>query len=567
MIIASHPDNSQAYRVLATALRRLGRHEEAGLAEANAIQVSARSEPLLEAAEAMRDKQVERAEHLLRSYLATDPDDPQALRMLAEIAAVCGHGHDAEHLLRKALDGAPGFIPLYINLATLLQDLERTDEAVALLDQVLTQQPDNRMVLSFRAGILAGAGRTSEALVTQERLLACAPDMAIAWTNYADMLKALGRIGEAISAYGRSLELDPTSGFAWWGLASLRTTKLDQRDIAAMQSALKVASDDFNGVQLHFALGKALGDQDRFEESFNEYAIANHIRGTLIPYDARSIEDTVRESQVVFTRKFLQQRVGQGCMAQDPIFIVGLPRSGSTLVEQILASHPLIEGCGELFEVERLARGLGQPLEMQSSWPQAIAGLSADEFRALGETYLNLIRTKRKTERPFFTDKMPFNWPYVGLIHLILPKAKIIDVRRQPMGCCFSNFSMYFSRRTNFASSLEDLCHYYRAYVRTMGHFDHVLPSRIHRVLYEDLVEDLEGEVRKLLDFIGLPFDEACLRFYENSRAIHTPSAQQVRRPVNREGLENWRNYERWLGPLKEALEPVPDVYPDRPGE
>jgi hypothetical protein len=243
---------------------------------------------------------------------------------------------------------------------------------------------------------------------------------------------------------------------------------------------------------------------------------------------------------------------------------VGLPRSGSTLVEQILASHPLIEGAGELPAIERIAMDIAGQAGA-ASWQEAIGELGADALRARGEAYLASARACLTTDRPFFTDKMPFNWSCVGLIHLILPNARIIDVRRHPLACCFANFSQYFSRTVNFASSLEDLGRYYRAYARMMAHFDCLLPGRIHRVRYEALVEDLEGQVRSLLEYLNLPFDEGCLRFHENPRAIHTPSARQVRRPINREGLERWRCYEPWLGPLKDALGPIPDLYPAAP--
>jgi len=555
------PDNSQAHRLLGAALRRLGRHQEAGQADMAAVQASARSPQLLEAARAMQQRQVGEAERLLRSYLDANPDDPQALRMLAEIAAVCGHGGDAERLLRKALEAAPGFVPLYVNLAALLHDLRRTDEAITLLDQVLAENSANSMVLSFKAEILGDAGRMNEALETHEALLALAPDAAVAWMNYGYALKTVGRTEDAIAAYRKSLRLDPKSGPAWWGFANLRTVKLDQQDIPVMQQALAEAGDDLNRLQLHFALGKALGDQGCFEESFSHYATANEIRRTVIPYAPRPIEEVVRKAQTLFTRAFLDQRAGYGCPATDPVFIVGLPRSGSTLVEQILASHSQIEGAGELFDIEKIAMGMAAR-ENAESWLDAIGSMSADALRALGENYLASTRIHRKMARPFFTDKLPFNWLYTGFIHLVFPNARIIDVRRHPLGCCFSNFSLYFSRLTSFPSSLEELGHYYRAYVQMMAHFDRVRPGRIHRVRYEDLVEDFEDQVRRLLGHLDLPFEEACLRFHENPRPVHTPSAQQVRRPINREGLEHWKNYEPWLGPLKEALGPALDPYP-----
>lgn len=566
-IIGSHPEDPQAHRLLARALRQLGRHEEAGQAEADAVQASARTPLLLRAAQAMRERQVETAERLVRSYLKTDPDDPQALRMLAEIAAVCGHGGDAERLLHKALDQAPGFVPLYVNLATLLHDLGCTDEAIALMDQVLASEPENGMVLSFRAEILISARRLDEALETYEKLLACASDIAIGWMNYGHVLNAVGRIDEAIAAFRKSLELNPASGFAWWGLANLRTIKFDGQDVAAMEKALADSGDDLDRVQLHFALGRAFDDQDRFEEAFNHYTVGNEIRRTLVSYDPGLVEETVRKARALFTREFLCRHADQGYAATDPIFIVGLPRSGSTLVEQILASHPSVEGVGEVFDIERIAIGIAGREAGEPLWLDAVGQMDIGTLRALGETYIDSTRIYRKTDCPFFTDKMPFNWRYSGLLHLILPNAKIVDVRRHPLGCCFSNFALYFNRATHFASNLEDLGRYYRAYVRMMDHFDRVLPSRIHRVLYEDLIENPEGEVRRLLDHLGLPFHEDCLRHYKNPRPVQTPSAQQVRRPIYREALDRWQNYNPWLGPLETALGSVLDHYPHVPDE
>src|SRR5690606_37790728 len=343
-------------------------------------------------------------------------------------------------------------------------------------------------------------------------------------------------------------------------------TQLDEHDVAAMRAALDGAGDDLDRLQLHFALGKALGDQGRFEESFRHFATANEIRRAVVPNDPDQVTETVRKTRSVFTREFLSGRENKGCPDPAPIFIVGLPRAGSTLVEQILASHPLVEGAGELTGIERIASSIADRAGT-ASWVEAVGELDAGALRAWGEAYLATVRARRRTDRPFFTDKMPFNWACVGLIHLVLPNARIVDVRRHPLGCCFANFSQYFSRTVNFGSSLEELGRYYRDYVQAMAHFDRLRPGRVHRVLYEELVNDLEGQVRRLLDHLGLPFDEACLRFHENPRAVFTPSARQVRKPLNRAGLERWRSYERWLDPLRETLGPVLDLYPRVPDE
>jgi hypothetical protein len=311
-----------------------------------------------------------------------------------------------------------------------------------------------------------------------------------------------------------------------------------------MERALSVVAEGLNRTQLHYALGKALGDQERFGASFQHYEAGHRLRGDFTAYSAIALTEAVRETETVFTPALLEARRGQGSDAPDPIFIVGMPRSGSTLVEQILASHPLVEGVGELTDLGEVAAALGQP-----------ETLDAAAAKALGERYLAAAGRRRRTARPFFTDKMPANWRHVGLIQIILPNAKIIDVRREPMACCFSSFTTYFNRQTSFPATLSDLGQYYRGYVRAMDHFDKVLPGRIHRVQYERLVDDLDGETRRLLDHLGLPFAAECLSFHENPRAVQTPSAQQVRQPINREGLERWRSYEPWLAPLRQALE------------
>ncbi|HYN46371.1 MAG TPA: sulfotransferase, partial [Allosphingosinicella sp.] len=288
------------------------------------------------------------------------------------------------------------------------------------------------------------------------------------------------------------------------------------------------------------------------------YAEGNRLRRAAIDYDPEEIGAHVRRSIALFTPEFFSSRAGQGCSAPDPIFILGMPRAGSTLIEQILASHERIEGTMELPDIPALAKKLGARKSKSelSAYPECLADLGADELRALGEEYLEATRIHRKTDRPFFIDKMPNNWAHVGLIRLILPNAKIIDARRHPLGCCFSNFKQHFARGQGFSYDLAELGRYYRDYVDLMAHFDAVQPGRVHRVAYEAMVDDPESQVRLMLGHLGLPFDPACLRFHENERAVRTASSEQVRRPINREGIEAWRAYEPWLRPLKDALGP-----------
>lgn len=479
-------------------------------------------------------------------------DDAGTLTGRARDAAAQARPAEAEGLLRRAVAIEPGFVPAYLELAWLLCERGESDAALALLDEVLAARPKAAWALSLKAAVLEAEHRTGEALVVHEALLAQASDAAVPWLNYGHALKASGRVKEAVAAYRKAIAIDPGNGFAWWGLANLHTVRLSAEDIAAMERALLRATGVLVRVQLHFALGRALGDAGQLESSFGHYREANRVRGTLVAYDGETDRGPARRAKATFPPEVLAQRAGQGCAAPDPIFVVGMPRSGSTLVEQILASHPLIEGAGELDELHKLATSLGG--EVGRDWPEAVVGLGATELQALGERYLARTRRFRRTGRPFFTDKMPANWRYLSLIRLILPNAKIIDVRRDPLACCFSAFTTYFARDTRFPTSLEDLGRYYRSYVDLTDSFAAGSPGRVHRVQYERLVEDLEGEVRRLLTYLGLPFDEACLRFHENPRVVYTPSAQQVREPVNRSGLQRWSRYEPWLAPLKHGL-------------
>ena len=304
-----------------------------------------------------------------------------------------------------------------------------------------------------------------------------------------------------------------------------------------------------------------------YASSFEHYEHGNNLRRALIHYDAEENSQHVRRSQQLLTAEFFSARKDFGSSAPDPIFIVGLPRSGSTLLEQILSSHPLVEGTMELPDIIDIARSLGgrQLRGAQSKYPEVLAELADHQLRDLGEQYIANTRIQRKTQAPFFIDKMPNNFAHVGLIQLILPRAKIIDARRHPLGCCFSGFKQHFARGQHFTYGLADIGRYYRDYVELMAHFDAVLPGRVHRVIYETMVEDTAGEVRRLLDYCGLPFDERCLRFYENDRAVRTASSEQVRRPIYRDGVDHWRHYEPWLEPLKRALGPVLDSYPRSP--
>jgi hypothetical protein len=344
-------------------------------------------------------------------------------------------------------------------------------------------------------------------------------------------------------------------GEVWWSLANLKTYRFEEEAIATMERALGTADlSEEDRLHLHFALGKALEDRGADAAAFDHYTAGNAIRRRQLDYDPARTQRQVTRAIATFDRALLEAKAGQGCPAPDPIFIVGLPRSGSTLIEQILASHPLVEGTMELPDLMAIARELAGS---EDAYPEVVGMLSADRLRALGEDYLARTRVQRKTDRPFFIDKMPNNWLHVGLIALILPNARIIDARRHPLDCCFSAWRQHFARGQAFSYGLEDVGLYYRDYVRLMAHVDGIAPGRVHRVVHERLIEDVEGQVRALLDHCGLPFDAACLSFWKTDRAVRTASSEQVRRPVNRDGVDRWRRFDAQLAPLKQALGPV----------
>ncbi|MFL6758919.1 sulfotransferase [Sphingomonas sp.] len=507
---------------------------------------------------ALNENRLDVAERILKPHLKEDPFDAAAIRMLAELAARIGRWRDAENLLRRAVDLAPGWTAAKANLAMVLGRTGRPAEAMALLDDVVGEEPDWAGHWNLKAATLGRLGDFEEAIGLYESVLERGPNQPRVWLSYGHMLKTIGRQADGIAAYRRAIEMQPTLGEAWWSLANLKTVKFDEDDLAAMREALR-ASHLSDGDRLHidFALGKALHDAGRADEAFAHYARANALRPKAAPYDASRISGTVDRCIADFTSDAFAERSG-GCEAPDPIFIVGMPRAGSTLIEQILSSHSLVEGTAELPDMPALARKSG-------SYPGNILQFSADERRALGEEYLKRAGVQRRTDRPFFIDKLPNNWLFVPFIQLVLPNARIIDARRHPLGCCFSNFRQHFARGQDFTYDLADVGRYYADYVRLMAHIDAVLPGRVHRVIYERMVDDTEGEIRRLLDYCGLEFEPACLEFYNTDRAVRTPSSEQVRRPIYRDATEEWRAYEPHLQPLEEALGPVLDAYPDAP--
>lgn len=566
--VAAKSDFSDAWLALADLLTAMADREGADQAFGMYIRHSARDPALAACAAALRENRTADAESMLRSQLEMHPTDVAALCMLADVAARHDRMSEAEGFLARCLELAPGYTWARHNHAVVLL---RQNNAVAALresDRALEDEPENPEFRKLRAAILVRLLEYEESINICEGLLSEDPNQPTVWTSLGHMLKSVGRREECVEAYREAIARAPSFGEPYWSLANLKTFKISDPELESMRAQLeKPDLGDENRTHFCFAMGKALEDRGEFAESFSHYAEGNRIRLKNNPYNVDDLSDHVKRSKALFTQAFFAERAGHGASAPDPIFVVGLPRSGSTLVEQILASHSAVEGTMELPEVAAMAKSLNDWKTGTDvpKYPEVLADLRDDTLRELGDAYIEQTRVHRKLGTPFFIDKMPNNFAHVGLIHLILPNARIIDARRHPLACGLSVFKEHFARAQNFSYSLEDIGRYYRNYVELMAHFEAVLPGRVHRVVYETLVDDTETEVRMLLEYCGLAFEESCLRFYENKRAVSTASAEQVRTPIFRNAVDHWRHYEPWLDPLKVQLGAVVDAYPGIP--
>jgi hypothetical protein len=500
------------------------------------------------------------AERLLRERLKTHPSDVAAMRMLAEIGTRLGRYADAEGLLEVCLELAPSFHPARHNLAIALFRQQKALDALPHVEALRALDPFEPNWRLLHASCLGLIGDYPRAVAIFAEALAQAPSQPRVWLSLGHALRTEGRRAEAVEAYKQAIGYEPSLGDAYWSLANLKTEPFADGEVDAMVDQLAneavVGEDRFH---LHFALGKALEDRTDFASSFTHYAEGARLRRLEAHYEPDELEALTARSKALFTREFFDARKTWGASSPAPIFIVGLPRSGSTLVEQILASHSAVEGTMELPEIGAIARGFVRDAGRGKGppYPNVLVDLDETKICELGEEFLERTKIHRKRGTPFFIDKMPNNFHHLGLICLILPNAKVIDARRHPMAAGFSAFKQHFARGHHFSYDLTDIGRYYRVYVDLMGHFDAVAPGRVCRVIHEDLVEDTEGQVRRLLDYLGLPFEAACLEFHRTERAVRTASSEQVRRPIYREGLDHWRNYEPWLGPLAEALGPA----------
>ncbi len=557
--LKSDPLNAEAYRVLAQALKAGGN----GVKTSAAGTVGVPAGNLLHATKALDCGDLETAEIILRSWLRQRPHDDTALELLADFAVRLGYLDEAEQLLRLALDIAPHKIVRKIRLAGILYQRNQAEAAIALLDAVLVNDPSNRDALNLAAAANVRAGRFDRGLSLYEDSLRRSPIQAQIWSAYGQTLRSVGRKDESVAAIRRGIDLSPLSGQLWSSLADLKTHRLGAADAAKIRSALAQSQPaSLDTINLHFALAKALEDGRDYAAAFDHYAEGNRLQKERVDYDPGDIGDYVDAVRRLIRSDFYAARSDWGDEARDPIFIVGMPRAGSTLLEQILGGHPQIEATMELPDLIELGEGFAPRLH---ELPDRLVHADRSDIDALGHDYAERTRRYRHTDRPLFIDKMPNNWLYLPLILLALPGAKILDMRRHPLDCGLSNFKQLFLSGQGFSNDLAWLGRYYRDYVSLIRHIDEVQPGRVHRVLYEQLVDDPEAEVRKILAFIGVDFDAACLRHYEGSRIVRTASADQVFEPIHRRGMGAWRAFEPWLAPLKDTLGSVLRDYPDVP--
>lgn len=565
-----NPALPMAWRMLEGVYRLSGDAANAALAAQHVATLAALPPQVVRATALFSDGDIAPAETIVRRYLLEHGDHPEAMRLLAKIGIAHEAYEDAEALLAGVIALIPDHSAVRFEYVQALARRHKFAEAEAALAPLMAADPQNLDYRRELSTILVGLGRQEDAVTLYCGMLAELPQTAATpdqapllaasradlnlWLGHA--LKTLGQLPEAIAAYRAAAAIRPDFGDAYWSLANLKTYRFDEAEIEAMRAAHDApATSDEDRVHLAFALGKALEDQGDYAAAWDAYAAGNAGRRASSRYRPEIFETNTREQIHICTPAFFESRKGWGDPAHDPIFVLGLPRSGSTLIEQILASHSQVEGTQELPQIQRFALDLHgrDPDYDNPRYPASLADMTVDHCRALGERYLAETRVHR-SGRPLFIDKMPNNFRHIGLIHLILPNACVIDARREPMACCFSNLKQLFAQGQEFSYSTEDIARYYRTYLELMRHWDRALPGKVLRVCNEDVIDDLEGQVRRLLDHCGLPFELACLSFHETRRAVRTPSSEQVRRPISRDGLDQWRAFEPWLEPLRDAL-------------
>jgi len=536
--------------------RDCGENERSRTCEKHSERLLKLPPELLSVTSMIHEHKLYQAEQLCRAFVQKNRQHVEGMRLLARIATELGILDDADFLLESCLEFEPDFLAARYDYAQVLFKRQRFQKSMEQAALLLKHQPAVPAFRLLYANAAVPVGEFDKALGYYDQLIEESPDNLHFHMLKGHALKSLGERQHAIEAYQRAAIIKPDHGDAWWSLANVKTYHFEEAEITQMQrTEADAATEPVDRYQLCFALGKSFEDSENYDTAFEYYARGNQLKLAELRYRAERTDNEFAEQQATCTRQFFDDRAGFGAQSNEPIFIVGMPRAGSTLLEQILASHPMVDGTIELPNIMSQAQILGgrHRIDEESRYPGILETLDRQQFERFGEQYLKSTRVYRK-DGDYFTDKMPNNFRHIGLIQLMFPNCKIIDARRHPMACCFSNFKQLFGEGQEFSYGPEELGRYYTGYVELMAHWDKVLPGKILRVQYEDVVEDLDAQVRRVLDFLGLPFDQRCIDFHETERAVHTPSAEQVRQPVYKSGVEQWKNFEPFLGPLKESL-------------
>lgn len=552
------PKLDAAYFQLGKALAQIGQGREADEAFEKSFALSPVRGMMARAAEHHQAGRLQEAEKICRQVLQNHPRHVDALRMLGLIAAAAGDLEEAEHLLRQALARAPDHASAMFELGRVLKELDRHEEAITVYRELLKQQPENPKAYYRLGGVLGPAARTRESAAAYRRCIELAPTHVGAWLGLGHMLKTLGKQEEGVAAYQRCRDIEPDFGEAYYSLANLKTYRFSDGEIAQMQQRLESSElEGISRVNFMFALAKAFEDRQDFETAWQYYEQGNATQRMLVNYDPVQTETVNDELVEFFNSDFIARSEGFGNPDAAPIFVLGMPRSGSTLVEQIIASHSQVEGTSELPYVGRVTRSLNRNRADGMKYPRVLNELEARHFHRLGQNYIDMAQMHRVEGRPRFIDKMPNNYPCVGFIHSILPNAKIIDARRHPLDACVGNLRQLYAKGQTFSYDQTDIGEYYLQYRRMMDHWDAVLPGKVLHVQYEDTVNNLETQVGRILEFLELPWEDGCLNYHDTERAVRTASSEQVRQPIYTSGVAFWKHYEPWLEELKEVLEPV----------
>ena len=556
--VALMPKSASAASKLAGALMALGRTADAEALRALATQLSPQQAKLEQATRLFAQGQFREAEKQAQSLLQENSRDVNAALLLARIAINARCYDDAEQLLVRITEIAPGFVAAWHDLGSVLKELNRFEEAVKALQEAVRLDPANAVTHYFYGAALAMAAQPEAAIEAYRKAVDLDPDLSGAYLGLGHVLKTVGDQDGGVAAYRRAIELRPDFGEIYYSLSNLKTFRFSDQEIAGMEERVGNNALPID-CQVHFAfsLGKAYEDKADYAAAFRYYELANRRHRETIAYDPVQTEVAHEKIRKAFSLEFFehQAQMGTGCRDPDPIFILGLPRSGSTLLEQILASHSLVDGTSELPDISMIAQSVTNKAHGRT-FPISMPELTSEELTALGKQYLSQTQRHRGSA-PFFTDKMPNNFAYVGFIKAILPNAKIIDARRHPMDSCVGCFKQHFAKGQTFTYDLFELGEFYLEYERMMTHWDAVLPGQVLHVEYENVVSDLETQVRRLLEFCGLEFEQSCVNFHETKRAVRTASSEQVRQPIYQGSLATWKRFGSDLDVLREVLDPV----------